>query len=127
MQETLGEQLLSEQHEADESAARKISADGAETTRRAHGTTETAMAITASLAVAAGVAAVAGELPHATPNHPTPIEQTGSHQGIVHISGPGEGILNTKTGNFRITQNGDKTVGSIGSTAPQAEIVESNK
>ena len=78
MDETLGQQLIREQHEADEKSGQTIRQNAAVDASKARNTLETAKAVTASLAVAAGVAAVAGELPssskHAATDN-TPIEQ----------------------------------------------------
>ena len=54
----------------------------------------------------------------------TPSEKHEDHQGIVHVSKPGEGVLNTKTGNFRVTQDGQQLHGSIGAEAPTDEVTK---
>jgi len=76
---------------------------------------------------ALGALSVAGHEATGAPWHvknQTPLEKFGGHNDEVHFSTPGEGVLNTKTGNFHVTQNGHEIHGSIGADAPTAEVTK---
>ena len=125
MDETLGQQLIREQREADEATANYNV--GQDEVRRARNTTETAKAITASLAVAAGVALVAGEVSPATPVHRAPIEKSGGHQGFMPSSEPGNGMFHANGRNLHISTTPNHGIGTAVAAEKQGDhFVEVN-